>query len=86
MNEIRYIDSDKLYVTGSRGRITRRLIHFESKYDPFKNATTISIKDDKGKALISAEIYSMLTEPLIQQYASELCLILIRKGVIKHDR
>ena len=86
MNEIRYIDSDKLYVTGSRGRITRRLIHFESRYNSFKDATTICIKDNKGKALISAEIYGMLTEQLIQQYASELCLILIRKGVIKHDR
>lgn len=57
-------------------------IKYVYQYQPVKNTTGISILD-RGKALISAELYGQLSEAYIREYAMELCRILIKKGVIR---
>lgn len=57
-------------------------IKYTYQYNPFKSTTTVSIID-KGKALVSAEIYGLLNEPAVKEYAIDLCRLLVRKGVIK---
>lgn len=57
-------------------------IRYVYQYSPLKNTTGISILD-RGRALISAELYGQLSEAYIREYAMDLCRILIRRGVIK---
>lgn len=57
-------------------------IKYVYQYNPLKNTTGISILD-RGRALISAELYGQLSEAYIREYAMELCRILIKKGVIR---
>lgn len=57
-------------------------VRYEVSYNPLKNITTISIKDKKGAALISSDIYGQLTEVLAVEYAKDLTKILLDKGVI----
>ncbi len=57
-------------------------IKYVYQYNPLKNTTGISILD-RGRALISAELYGQMSEAYIREYAMELCRILIKKGVIR---
>ena len=57
-------------------------VKYVYQYNPVKNTTGISILD-KGKALISAELYGQLSDIYIREYALELCSMLIKKGVIR---
>lgn len=57
-------------------------IKYVYQFLPLKNTTGITILD-RGRALISAELYGQLSEAYIREYAMELCRILIKKGVIK---
>lgn len=59
-----------------------RKIKYESVYNPFKDTTTVSIID-RGKQLVSAEIYGQLSQSVVHEYAIDLCRLLVKKGVIK---
>ncbi len=57
-------------------------IKYVYQYYPIKNTTGISILD-RGRVLISAELYGQLSDAYVREYAMELCKVLIKKGVIK---
>ena len=59
-----------------------RKIKYETVYNPFKDTTTVSIID-RGKQLVSAEIYGQLSQAVAYEYAIDLCRLLVKKGVIK---
>lgn len=61
----------------------RNTVKYEVQYKPLDNITTITIKDRKGAALISTDIYGQLSEVLSREYAKDLVKILLDKGVIK---
>lgn len=81
----RYIDCEGICTLANRlcdncGK--SRKIKYESVYNPFKDTTTISIID-RGKQLVSAEIYGQLSQSVAHEYAIDLCRLLVKKGVIK---
>lgn len=83
--QCRYIDCDGICTLANRlcdncGK--SRKIKYESVYNPFKDTTTISIID-RGKKLVSAELYGQLSQSVAHEYAIDLCRLLVKKGVIK---
>ena len=58
-------------------------VRYEVVYKPIEGITTVTIKDKKGAALISSDIYGQLSEVLSREYAKDLVKILWDTGVIK---
>lgn len=60
---------------------TRR-IKYEYKYNPFTGTTQITVLD-KGNRLMSIEVIGLLNDVAVKAYATDMCRILVKKGVIK---
>ena len=60
---------------------TRRIKYVYS-YNPFAGTTFITVLD-KGNKLMTIEVIGMLNAAAVQSYATDMCRILVKKGVIK---
>ena len=81
----RYIDCEGICTVENKLCDTcgaTRRIKYEYSYNPFVGTTFITVLD-RGNKLMTIEVIGMLNTAAVQAYATDMCRILVKKGVIK---
>lgn len=83
-SECRYIDPEGVCILENKvcnNCRKRSDITYTAQYDVFKGITTVTISE-RGRRLVSCDIYGQLSGIAVREYALDLCRILYNKGVI----